>query len=103
MNVEAGIRTLLFNAHTQKMLIFRMYVSCSNETYLWIVLAEGIEVIKNGPLGIEAFTDPLCPVMLVLLRGSRPDFGLCHPHSHIITYNTNGFCSNDFIHNLPAL
>lgn len=87
----------------KKMLIFRMYESCSNETYLGIVLGEGIEAIRNGALGVEALIDPLCPDMLVLLHASRSDFGLYRPHSHMITCATNGFCSSNFILNLPSL
>lgn len=79
-----------------------MYESCLNETYLGIVLGEGIEAIRNGPMGVEAFTNPLCPDMIVLLHSLWSDFGLCHPHSHMIPYTTNGFYLNK-LHTLPSL
>jgi hypothetical protein len=56
MNIRAGILILLFSVHTHTKIIFRMYDSCSNETHSEFVLGEGIELIKNGPLDVEALS-----------------------------------------------
>jgi hypothetical protein len=58
------------------------FEDCSNESYPGIVLGEGVETVKNSPIGVKACTpmthqlmDPLCKELPRLL------LGLLHHHS----------------------